>query len=79
MKRTARENKQRVNKQLRTERLYSGASEVPQLGLAARFKSLSNRVPPRIQFAQVVGCLGKRPTGEVNSGGFGEWAKAEIK
>lgn len=75
MKRAARQNELRENKQQRTERLYSGASEVIQLGLQLDSNPFQIEFLPKLNLPRLAliqaGCLGKRPTGEVNSAGLG--------
>lgn len=85
MKHAARQNEQRENKQQRTERLYSGTSLVSQLGLRLDSNPFQIEFLPKFNLLRVpliqAGCLGKRPTGEVNTAGLGVWwvGEAEIK
>lgn len=83
MKRAARENKLRENKQQRTERLYSAASKVSQLGLRLDSNPFQIEFLPKFNLLRLAliqaGCLGKRPTGEVNTAGLGVWWVGEAE
>lgn len=83
MKRSARENMLRENKQQRTERLYSAASKVSQLGLRLDSNPFQIEFLPKFNLLRLAliqaGCLAKRPTGEVNTAGLGVWWVGEAE